>query len=139
MSLRPKLADALTAIRGAGEYLNTAAQSAQDGETIGHIADAEIELADAEAALVLHKLGEPLLPTSDFAARAEAQRLVDHLAGLGPRCIGEFLDEIGRREGVSAAIRQRLEAYSHISREMVVAVGADRWAPAPTRIVSGGR
>lgn len=135
---RPQIADALSAIRSAGEYLNAAARAARDGETLGLIVDAEIELADAETALVVHD-ATPLLPADDFPARARAQKLVDHLAGLGNRCIGEFLDEIGRREGVSAAIRQHLEAYSRISRDMVVAVGADCWAPSPTRIIRGGR
>ena len=81
----------------------------------------------------------PLLPADDFPARAKGQRLVNHLAGLGSRTLGEFLDELGRREGVTAAIRQQLEAYSRISREMVVAVGADRWTPSPTRIISGNQ
>jgi hypothetical protein len=86
----------------------------------------------------LHKFGESLLPANDFPSRAEAQRLVDHLAGLGNRCLGEFLNELGRREGVTTAIRRQLEAYSRVTRDMVVAAGGDRWAPAPMRVIRRG-
>jgi hypothetical protein len=78
-----------------------------------------------------------LLPANNFPDRARAQRLVDHLATLGSRALGEFLDELGRREGVTAAIRRQLEIYAKLTPEMLRAVGADRWAPAPTRVVGG--
>jgi hypothetical protein len=81
--------------------------------------------------------GHGLLPRDDFAARARAQRLVDHLATLGSRALGEFLDELGRREGVTAAIHRRLDNYAKLTPEMLRAVDADRWAPAPTRAIGG--
>jgi hypothetical protein len=76
-----------------------------------------------------------LLPANNFPDRARAQRLVDHLATLGSRAIGEFLDELGRREGVTTAIRRQLDNYIKLTPEMLRAVGADRWAPAPLHAI----
>jgi hypothetical protein len=81
----------------------------------------------------------PLLPANDFPARARAQRLIDHLATLGGRTLGEFLDELGRREGVTAAIRRQLDNYAKLTPEMLQAVGADRWAPPPLHAIGGER
>jgi hypothetical protein len=80
----------------------------------------------------------PLLPPADYPSRARVQQQVNHLTELGGRVVGEFLDELGRREGVTAAIRRQLETYSRITRDMVVTTGADRWAPSPTRIIRQG-
>lgn len=76
-----------------------------------------------------------LLPHADYASRARAERLIAHLHRLGPRAVGEFLDELCRRRDLAGDILAQLEGYARITPEMVRAVGADRFAAAPLWLV----
>ena len=73
-----------------------------------------------------------LLP-HDYVSRAPVERLVTHLWGLGPRGLAEFLAGIGRVHGIADDIEHRLATYRRLSSEMLAAVGADKFAPSPTR------
>lgn len=75
----------------------------------------------------------PLLPHNDYPARARVERLIVHLHGLGARALGEYLDELCQQHDLTADVLARLEAYARITPEMICAVGADRFPPAPLR------
>lgn len=72
--------------------------------------------------------------------RLQLQRMVAAVHALGPRAVFELLDEIGRHHDIANDIDRRLERYAALDRNMLRAVGGDRFAPWPSlRVVAGGR
>ena len=53
------------------------------------------------------------------------RRLVDHLHGLGPRALGEFLAGLRVHEKVA----NNLETYAKLTPEMLAIAGAGQWPP----------
>jgi hypothetical protein len=53
-------------------------------------------------------------------------RIGDHLHGLGPRAVGEALIGEASASGDPEATLRRLEPYTRLPRQKVVAAGADR-------------
>jgi hypothetical protein len=53
--------------------------------------------------------------------------------------VAELLAEIGRVHGVEDDIAARLQRYAGIDHELLAALGADRFAPAPLRVIGGAR
>lgn len=73
--------------------------------------------------------------------RIRWQRAARAVHMLGPRALYELLDEIARyHPEIAGDLDQRLRAYAErLSPELLRAVGADRFAPQPLRLVSSGR
>lgn len=65
------------------------------------------------------------------------RRLSEHLYGLGPRPVGEFLSEIADTHGLHDEILEALELYSAIPAEFIHANGGDKW-PDAFSVVSNG-
>src|SRR5947199_10729106 len=61
-----------------------------------------------------------------YPAHLRQQRAVEPICKI-PRVVAELLTEIGRR----------LERYAGLDHDLLAAVGADRFAPAPLRAVGG--
>ncbi len=61
--------------------------------------------------------------------------MVEHLHRLGPRPIAELLIEIARCTGHSSLIADRIQAYAGLDRELVRALGGDRFPPMPLEVV----
>ncbi len=71
----------------------------------------------------------------DEVANFRRQRLVEKLHRLGPRAVGEMLDEIGAERMIGALIDAKLVRYAHIHPPLLSALGGDRFPPAPLRAV----
>jgi hypothetical protein len=89
------------------------------------------------------RYAEQLSSIRTSAERQAQQRLRrQHLAGqiyrLGARALFEFLDEIARHHRLGEDIDRRLEKFASIDPALLSAVGGDRFAPAPMRLVGGG-
>jgi hypothetical protein len=66
--------------------------------------------------------------------------MVAALHALGARVVFELLDEIGRHHGIANDIDCRLAKYARLDREVLRAIGGDRFAAwPPFRVVAGGR
>jgi hypothetical protein len=79
-----------------------------------------------------------LLP-HNYRDRAPLERLVLHLHGLGPRPLAEFLNALATEHGIGAEIVVKLREYQRLDADVVSALGAHGFAPAPLRQVGGGR
>jgi hypothetical protein len=64
---------------------------------------------------------------------------VAHLHALGPRAVGEFLSEFPARRIVRTEIDLLLRRYRRLDPVVVAALGGDRFAAAPLRVILGGR
>lgn len=104
--------------------------------------------------MVYHKarhIEKTVAVTRRSLVQARAQALLDlrfnHLAdlvhALGPRPLAELLREIATETDCVDLITAKLEAYAALDPETVAALGADRFAPSPIRLISrnagGGR
>ena len=63
------------------------------------------------------------------------ERQVEHLHRLGPRPTAELLIEIARCTGQSSFIAHRLEEYARLDRDILRALGADRFPPMPLTVI----
>ena len=81
--------------------------------------------------LARHWFGvEPIRQTSDtldMAAHLKRQRQIEHLHSLGPRAVGELLCEVSEAEDLDRG----LEAYAHLTRDLLEALNGDRFPPLP--------
>src|SRR5579859_2352067 len=73
--------------------------------------------------------GDALI-TGDALDQLRRQRRVEHLHGLGPRALFEFLGELGQDHLITDAIEHKLARYGHLDLEMLKLTGGDRF-PAP--------
>ena len=78
-------------------------------------------------------------PCADERTRCLAGPRYEHLCrqvhALGPRPLAEMLIEIATATGQPDLIANRLQAYAQLDPEIVRAVGADRFPPAPLGLV----
>ena len=74
---------------------------------------------------------QPSLPIRKVATAGvlslKRQHQVEHVYRLGPRAVGELLDEVAQGENLDRA----LEAYQRLTPELLAALGGDRFPPAP--------
>ncbi len=63
------------------------------------------------------------------------EHLVERLHRLGPRPLAELLIEIAHCTGQSSLIADRLQAYAGLDPELVCALGADTFPPAPLQVI----
>jgi hypothetical protein len=93
--------------------------------------------ADSESGL------EPRLYVTSAAqsqplVRLRQQREVERVCKI-PRLVAEMLAEIGRVHGIENDIASRLQRYASVDHDLLAALGADRFAPAPLRVIGGAR
>ena len=85
--------------------------------------------------LARHWFGiEPRRQTSDTVgvmARLQRQRRIEHLHRLGPRAVGELLYEVSEGEDLDRG----LEAFAHLTPDLLKALGADRFPAQPIHVV----
>jgi hypothetical protein len=70
-------------------------------------------------------------------ARRRRQRQVERIHALCPRVTFELLDEIARHHHIGADLDHRLQRYAGIECDILAAVGGDKFAAAPMRLVGG--
>jgi hypothetical protein len=76
------------------------------------------------------------LPGTYGLRRLRRQRELERVHGLGPRVIGELLNELAREHGIGRDIAQRVARYAaRLSPELLRAVGGDRFPAAPLHAV----
>jgi len=80
-----------------------------------------------------HTTGSGTAQRVDPLAELRRRRQIDAVHHLGPRVLGELLGEIGRHHGIEADIDHRLGRYASLDRDILRAVGGDRWPAAPIR------
>ena len=64
------------------------------------------------------------------------QRMAQHLHGLGPRAVYEFIAELARAHGDDVV--RRLEGYHKLDPAVLRALGGDRFPPVPIHLVING-
>jgi hypothetical protein len=69
--------------------------------------------------------------------RLRREHLVRRVHLLGARVLYEFVDELDRVHGLGTDLDRRLERYAQLNPDLLRAVGGDRFASAPTRLVGG--
>ena len=69
---------------------------------------------------------EPLRPNG-HVANLRRQRQIAHLHLLGPRAVGELLQEVAEDDDLDRA----LEAYGRLTPDLLKALGGDPFPPAP--------
>jgi hypothetical protein len=77
-----------------------------------------------------------IAPQHQAAHRLIRQRQIEALHRLGPRVIGELLDELARHHDLHDDIARRLARYARIDPGVLRALNADRFPPAPLWDVS---
>jgi hypothetical protein len=80
------------------------------------------------------KLQNPIsasAPQNGRLLRLVRQRQVEALHRLGPRVVGELLDEISRHHRLDDDIARRLARYAALDPGVLRALNADRFPPAP--------
>ena len=93
--------------------------------------------ATANPILSQHWFGlEPLHPIAHVAADVvladlRRQRQIEHLYLLGPRAVGELLQEVAKDDDLDRA----LEAYGRLTPDLLKALGGDQFPSAPLREV----
>lgn len=70
---------------------------------------------------------------------ARWQRHVQHLYGLGPRAVSEFLLEVGRERLITDLLERKLVKYGRLDIEVLKAVGGDQFPANPIRVIRGGQ
>ncbi len=73
--------------------------------------------------------------TAQGLAGTRFERQVVRVHALGPRPLGELLIEIASHTGQSSFIAHRLEEYARLDRDILRALGADRFPPMPLEVV----
>jgi hypothetical protein len=88
------------------------------------------------------KSGPSLAQNSLFAQaerRLRRQQQVEQVHRLGARVVFELLDELDRHHDLGDALDRRLARYAALDPGILPAVGGDKFALAPMRLVEGGR
>jgi hypothetical protein len=68
------------------------------------------------------------------------QRAVERLHRLGARAVFELLDELARHHpGIAADIDARLARFAQLDPALLRALGGDRFAASPMRVIGGAR
>ena len=96
----------------------------------------------ARAGAVSQKAGG-LFTTNDSRTSGKTQPLagprfefiVEHLHRLGPRPLAELLIEIASHTGQSSFIAHRLEEYVRLDRDILRALGGDRFPVMPLGLI----
>jgi hypothetical protein len=79
----------------------------------------------------------PPRQSADALRRLRWQRYVEAIHPLGARVEFEFWDEVARHHpDLVDDLDQRLAKYAALNPEILVALGADKFAPMPIRVVS---
>ena len=73
--------------------------------------------------------------TAQGLAGTRFERQVLRVHALGPRPLGEMLAEIANATGQPAVVADHVEKYSRLDRDILRAVGADRFPPMPLGLV----
>jgi hypothetical protein len=81
-----------------------------------------------------HRFNTRLPLKSQYPAQLRRQRQVEQICRT-PRLVAELLTEIARHHEIEADLDQRLERYAAIDPDVLKAVGGDRFALPPTRVV----
>ena len=71
--------------------------------------------------------------------RIRREHLTRRVHRLGARVLFELLDELDRHHGLGDDLDRRLGRFAAIDADMLRRIGGDSFAPAPTRVVGGGR
>jgi hypothetical protein len=69
--------------------------------------------------------------------RLRRQRLAQQVHRHGVRVFFELLDELDRVYGLGDDLDHRLERYARLNHDVLVAVGADRFASSMVRLIGG--
>jgi hypothetical protein len=77
-------------------------------------------------------------PSAQYPVYLRRQRAIERICKI-PRLVAELLDEIGRHHGISGDIERRLDGYAGLDRNLLAALGADRFPFSPVRLVGGAR
>ena len=93
--------------------------------------------ADVKSGLE-HRIYVTSAAPSQPLVRLRQQREVERVCRI-PRLVGELLAEIGRHHGIEDDIAARLQCYAAVEHDLLAALGADRFAPAPLRVIGGAR
>ena len=73
--------------------------------------------------------------TAQPLAGPRFERQVVCVHALGPRPLAELLIEIASHTGQSSFIAHRLEEYARLDRDILRALGADRFPPMPLTVI----
>ncbi len=85
-----------------------------------------------QSIIARHWFGRGRPSMADPLQRVRFQQLTTHLHGLGPRSVGEFLEEIITAWPVPAGdVLERLERYAGLDPDIVRTVGVDRFPSPP--------
>lgn len=71
--------------------------------------------------------------------RLRRERQVEQLHRLGSRVVYELLDQLARDHGIGADLDWQLQRFAGLDPEILAAVGGDKFAPNPTRLVGGAK
>jgi hypothetical protein len=69
--------------------------------------------------------------------RLRRRRQCELIWRLGARVFFELIDELDRRHGLGADLDARLARYARLDPEILAAIGANQFPPAPLHIVEG--
>jgi hypothetical protein len=69
--------------------------------------------------------------------RLRRRRQCELIWMLGARVFFELIDELDRRHGLGADLDARLARYARLDPEILAAIGANQFPPAPLHIVEG--
>jgi hypothetical protein len=69
--------------------------------------------------------------------RLRRRRQCELIWRLGARFFFELIDELDRRHGLGADLDARLARYARLDPEILAAIGANQFPPAPLHIVEG--
>ena|SRR5438309_9347174 len=83
-------------------------------------------------------LNTPASQIPQYPAQLRRQRDVEQICRI-PRLVAELLDEIGRHHRIEDDIGRRLAAYASLDPGLLRALGGDRFAASPTRLIGAVR
>ena len=69
--------------------------------------------------------------------RLRRRRQCELIWRLGARVFFELIDELDHRRGLGADLDARLARYARLDPEILAAIGANQFPPAPLHIVEG--
>jgi hypothetical protein len=76
---------------------------------------------------------------SQALVRLRRQRQAEKLHRLGPRVLYELLEQLDRDHGLGADLDRQLERFAGLNRALLRALGGDRFAPLPLRLVGSSQ
>ena len=85
-----------------------------------------------------HRLDTRAKSNNQYPAHLRRQLQIEKVCRV-PRLVAELLDEIGRHHGLEDDIADRLERYAALDHGLLAAVGGDRFAASPVRLVGSVR